>query len=189
MAKARPIRGLDAQAPAATNARIIARARLDDLYQWEGFVDNPYHIRELHNLRIAAKRLRYTFEVFEDVLPGKCRSFVAELTRVQDELGALHDSDVLIAMLRLCLASQDNAALSRPGHPKQHAGKTLVDSDLAEHILSASHAPTVEQRYGLELLLQKQEQLRETQYAAFRQHWYQLKARDFRREMLNVLDR
>lgn len=187
MAKARPITGLDAQAPVATNARLIARARLEDLYQWEEYVDNPYNIRELHNLRIAAKRLRYTFEIFEDVFPGACSSFVVELTQLQDELGALHDTDVLITMLRLCLANQDSTAVSQPGHLKQHAGKTVVSSDLVAHILKASAAPSVEERYGLELLLQRQEQLRETQYAAFRQHWYQLKARDFRREMLNTL--
>jgi hypothetical protein len=188
MAKARPINGLDAQAPVANDARLIAQARLDDLSQWEGYVDNPYNIRELHDLRIAAKRLRYTFEIFEDVLPGACRAFVAELTRIQDELGALHDTDVLIAMLRLCLASQDSAAVSQPGQLKQHSGKTLVSPELAAHILKASAAPDVEQRYGLELLLQRQEHLRETQYTVFRQHWYQLKARDFRREILSILD-
>lgn len=191
MAKARPITGLDSQAPVASNARLVVKARLDDLYRWEGFVDNPYSIRELHDLRIAAKRLRYSFEVFEEVLPAASQAIVEELTRIQDELGTLHDSDVLIAMLRLCLASQDSSAVSQTGqaeHPKQHSGKSLVSSDLLAHILQPATAPTVEQRYGLELLLQQQQRLREHQYIAFRQHWYQLKARDFRREILKLLD-
>jgi len=55
MAKARPITGLDPQAPTGKNARIIAKVRLEDLYSWESYVDNPYSIQELHNLRIAAK--------------------------------------------------------------------------------------------------------------------------------------
>jgi len=187
MAKAKAIPGLDALAPLATNARLIAKARLAELYQWERAVDDPDNVRGLHDMRIAAKRLRYTFEIFEDVLPAACGSFVVELTQLQDELGALHDTDVLIAMLRLCLANQDSAAISQSGHLKQHAGKTLVSPELVAHILKASTAPTVEERYGLELLLQRQEQLRETQYATFRQHWYQLKARDFRGEILGVL--
>ncbi len=54
MAKARPVTGLDRHAPAGRNARIIARARLDEMYEWERYVDNSYHIQELHNLRIAA---------------------------------------------------------------------------------------------------------------------------------------
>src|SRR5438270_2818502 len=108
MAKAKPIRGLDSQAPTGENAGIIARTRLDELYSWAKYVDNPYHVRELHNLRIAAKRLRYTLEIFEDVLPEACKPMVKELEQIQEELGTLHDSDVRIALLRLCLGSQDS---------------------------------------------------------------------------------
>ena len=49
-------------------------------------------------------------------------------------------------------------------------------------------APSPAQRYGLEQLLLKQSQLREERYRAFRQHWYQLQARDFRREILAILN-
>ena len=190
MAKARPITGLDAHAPVARNARLIARTRLEELYSWESYVDNPYHISELHNLRIAAKRLRYTFEVFEEVLPAAGKDVVEELTRIQDELGALHDSDVIIGLLRLCLAGQDSAAapdLQSGLKQAQSKGKALVPTELAEHLLDPAVAPTAEQRYGLEQLLQNQEQIREEQYTAFRQHWYQLQARDFRREILALL--
>jgi len=187
VAKAKPITGLDAHAPVARNARLIARTRLEELYSWEGYVDNTYHISELHNLRIAAKRLRYTFEVFEEVLPTAGKAIVDELTRIQDELGALHDSDVLIALLRLCLASQDSAAAPDLQSASQHKGKPLTPPELTEELLDPSVAPTAEQRYGLEQLLQNQEQTREQQYTAFRQHWYQLQARDFRREVLAVL--
>src|SRR5262249_3261492 len=103
MAKARPIIGLDTHAPTGRNARIIARIRLDELYDWSHYVGDLYHSRELHNLRIAAKRLRYTLEIFADVLPDACVSIVKELEMIQEELGALHDSDVMIALLRLCL--------------------------------------------------------------------------------------
>jgi len=191
VAKARPITGLDAHAPVARNARLIAKTRLEELYEWERYVDNPYNISELHNLRIAAKRLRYTFEVFEEVLPAAGKEVVDELTRIQDELGALHDSDVIIGLLRLCLASQDSGAapqLHTDSNQAQNKGKSLVPIELAEHLLDPSVAPTAEQRYGLEQLLQNQEQLREQQYTAFRQHWYQLQARDFRREILAILN-
>ena len=207
MAKASPITGLDAQAPVTKNARAIVQARLDDFYGWEQFVDSTYSIRELHDLRIAAKRLRYTFEVFEEVLPAECASFVEQLTQLQDELGALHDSDVLIALLRLCLANQDSQAVSaagaaservdqhagqnsskRIGSTGQHPGKTLVTPDLLEHLLNTTNAPTVEQRYGLEQLLQRKEHEREDQYTTFRQHWYRLKVENFRHQILAALD-
>jgi hypothetical protein len=192
MAKARPITGLDPQAPTGKNARMIAKVRLEDLYSWESYVDNPYRIRELHNLRIAAKRLRYTFEVFEDVLPVACKPIVEELVQLQDELGALHDTDVMIALLRLCLGSQDTAMVLETAqlngnkqHPKE---KSLVSPELIVDLLDPAVAPSAEERYGLEHFLQSQEQLRNEQYAAFRQHWYALQARDFKRQVLELLE-
>src|SRR2546425_3724290 len=107
MQKAKPITGLDPHAPTGQNAPIIARTRLEEMYEWAPYVNQPYRVQELHNLRIAAKRLRYTLEIFEDALPSSCRSIADELAKLQDELGALHDSDVVIALLRLCLGSED----------------------------------------------------------------------------------
>jgi len=186
MAKARAITGLDAQAPVAANARLIAKARLEDLYLWEQAVDNPYNIRGLHDMRIAAKRLRYTFEVFEDVLPAASQSIVSELTRLQDELGELHDSDVMIALLRMCLAKQ-NGGSTTGARPSSYNGKALVPADMAAHLLDPAASPTAEQRGGLEESMRQQEDLRAQRYTAFRQHWQQLQARDFRRVVLDML--
>jgi len=192
MAKAKPIRGLDCQASTGENARIIARTRLDELYSWAKYVDNPYHVRELHDLRIAAKRLRYTLEVFEDVLPAANQAIVKELSRIQDEIGTLHDSDVMIALLRLCLGSQDSGmayeeALVETKKYQRKRGFTLP-AELVADLLEPGVAPSAEQRYGLERMLLRQQQSREKQYSDFRQHWYQLQARDFRREILDILD-
>ena len=189
MAKAKNIKGLDAQAPVIENARIIARTRLDELYDWDRYIGEPYRIRELHNLRIAAKRLRYTFEVFEDVFPEQCQAFVDELTQIQDQLGALHDSDVMIALLRLCLAGQDSVTQQQLQADNGQSGeKPLVARELVAHLLDAAVTPNAQERYGLEVFLKEQEHERDQQYQQFRQHWYQLKTRDFRREMLAVLD-
>ncbi len=192
MAKARAITGLDPQAPTGRNARIIARVRLEELYGWESYVDNPSNIRELHNLRIAAKRLRYTLEVFEDALPEACKAIVKELTQIQDELGAFHDTDVMIALLRLCLGSQDTATAPDPVpldvKSQDGKAKALVAPELVADLLDPAVAPSAEERYGLEKFLQSQEQLSEKQYTTFRQHWYTLQARDFRREILEILD-
>lgn len=193
MAKAKPIRELDCQAATGENARIIARTRLDELYSWAKYVDIPYHVRELHDLRIAAKRLRYTLEVFEDVLPAASQAVVKELSRIQDEIGALHDSDVMIALLRLCLGSQDSGmayeeALVDTKKKYQSKKGFTLPADLVADLLEPGAAPSAEQRYGLERMLLRQQQCREKQYSDFRQHWYQLQTRDFRREILDILD-
>lgn len=192
MAKAKPITGLVAQAPTGKNARIIVKARLEEMYVWDKYVDQPYRVYELHNLRIAAKRLRYTFEVFEDFLPEKCKAIVEEIAQIQDEIGALHDSDVMIALLRLCLGSQDSGVayeqalveVEKQGSKKE----VLVPPAMVADLVDPGVVPTAEQRYGLEEMLLKQQQMREERFAAFHQHWCRLQARDFRREILEILD-
>lgn len=187
MAKARPITGLDAHAPAGKNALIIARIRLDELYDWSRYVDDVYHGHELHNLRIAAKRLRYTLEIFEAVLPDACLSIVKELVMIQEELGALHDSDVMIALLRLCLGGQDGNTVS--DQTILHPGDQIVlPPELVADVVEPAVAPIAEERYGLEQLLLRCQLNREVQFNTFLQHWRRLQARDFRHEVLDILE-
>jgi hypothetical protein len=147
MAKARPVVGLSAQAPVGKNARIMARARLEDLYAWSEFADEPYRVKELHDLRIAAKRLRYTLEIFEDFLPDFCKDAVKELAQLQDELGDLHDSDVMIALLRLCLSMQDSGAgyenVLQSIKARNIKGRLLLEPELVKAILDPSILPFV----------------------------------------------
>jgi inorganic triphosphatase YgiF len=192
MAKARTITRLDCQETTGANARIIAMIRLEEMYRWAKYADHPYDVQGLHNLRIAAKRVRYTLEVFEDALPEACKPIVDELSQLQDELGAIHDSDVMIALLRLCLASQDSGVAYEQAlaHVGEHhvKGKVIVPPDLVAKLVEPSTLPIDEERYGLEQLLQQRIQRREDEYNAFWQHWKQLETRDFRREILEVLD-
>jgi hypothetical protein len=192
MAKARPITNLDAQAPTGTNARLIVRTRLEELYEWVMYVDDPYHVHELHNLRIAAKRLRYTLEVFSQALPEECGIIIKEMQQIQEELGALHDSDVMMALLRLCLGSLDSGtgyenALVNASF-QQGKGPSMLNPDMVAHLLDPAHTPSAEQRQGLEHLLFSLQKEREEHYTNFRKHWYQLQERDFRREALAILD-
>jgi len=189
MAKAKTISGLRPEAPTGENARIIAKARLEEMYGWEEHVDHPYRIHELHNLRIAAKRLRYTLEIFADVLPEACRFMLNEVEQLQEELGALHDSDMMVALLRLCLGSQDGG----PGYETvlararqlQAKGKYTLNPDIVAHLLDSSIAPDAAQRSGLEWLLRDLQQRREKEYTAFHQHWQSL--HNFRVESLTIL--
>lgn len=62
----------------------------------------------LHELRIKAKRLRYTVEFFREALPPEAGLLVARVVALQDHLGALHDADVAGHLTRSFLAA--NAA-------------------------------------------------------------------------------
>src|SRR5579859_3113506 len=140
MAKAKSIDKLDIQAPTGQNARQIARTRLEEMYTWSDAVDSPYAVRELHNLRIAAKRLRYTLEIFADFLPSNCKLLVQEIEQVQEELGQVHDSDVLIALLRLCLGGLEDPATgqalaSEAYNQTKSAAKSFLQPGLVKELL------------------------------------------------------
>jgi hypothetical protein len=192
MAKARPVQGLSSQAPLIDNVHLIVKARLDDLYQWSGFVEQPYAVHELHHLRIAAKRLRYTLELFASVLSAQTPMVIEELTRLQDILGELHDHDVVIALLRLCLGGQDSGrayedVLLQAGK-KGRKGYVALPPALVATLLNPQMSPDATERYGLECLLSSLQAQREKLYANFRQYWYYLQGRDFRREVLATLN-
>ncbi len=178
---------LDPQGPTGQNARLIARTKLDELSRWSEYADTPYAVKELHHLRIAAKRLRYTLEIFEDTLPATCTSVVKEVTELQDELGLLHDSDVFIALLRLCLSCQENPAYTRILSRAHNTGGALLRADLVATLLDSTTIPTALERYGLERLLQVQEKVREIRYHAFLAHWSRLQEQDFHRHLLDLL--
>lgn len=197
MAKARAISGLDAHALTSTNAQIIARTRLEEMEKWGRYAHDPQRSDELHNLRIASKRLRYTLEIFADVLPEESSSVIEEVTQIQEELGALHDSDVMVALLSLCLEQQQPANIK--GHTngkhaqavdaQQKAGKHLITNlGLVTYLLDTHTAPTQAQRDGLERLSHDTQQQRKEQYRIFREHWDALQKRGFQREVLDLLD-
>ncbi len=203
MAKAKPVVGIEAQTSTATNACIIARTRLEEMVMWGRYAHDPQRSDELHDLRIAAKRLRYTLEIFVDVLPEETNSIIAEVTQIQEELGNLHDSDVMIALLNLCLQQQpsenNNEGVQHKNNGKQaheaavvaqqQAGKHLITNvELLTHLLDARTAPAQTQREGLERLLASTQQRREEDYKSFRVHWDRLQEQGFQHEVLNILD-
>ena len=189
MAKAKLVTDLDAQGSVMENARAIARVRVDEFYSWEQYVDSAYSVHELHNLRITAKRLRYTLELFANSFSDDVTSIIEEVTRVQDELGALHDHDVMIALLRLAMGALDggtgySAALTKL-HQQKHA--FVVNPQLLSSLLDPAASPSASQRQGLEALLCSLRQERGDLYSAFRQHWRELQENDFHGKVLSML--
>ena len=75
------------------------QSRLDEFLFYEVFIFDAARIEELHQMRIAAKRLRYALEIFSDLYDAKT-DFVLDITRqVQQYLGEIHDADVWISFL------------------------------------------------------------------------------------------
>lgn len=66
--------------------------------EWVTRPDVP--LGRLHRLRIAAKRLRYTLEFFEEVLAPQSKDLIKQMKKLQDHLGDLQDAVVASNLLR-----------------------------------------------------------------------------------------
>jgi hypothetical protein len=94
--KARKVKKLDPAAALDKNAARIIRTRLQELRSFAPEALVPEAIVAQHDMRIAAKRLRYVIEV-----TGFCFGTAAEAARrrardLQDLLGEIHDCDVMM---------------------------------------------------------------------------------------------
>lgn len=68
--------------------------RLETFLSYDAIVNQPEKIDELHQMRIAAKWLRYTMEAFASLYPEQLASYLQVVRNAQDLLGEIHDRDV-----------------------------------------------------------------------------------------------
>lgn len=94
--KARRVEGLDPGMPLRLNAARIVRTRLDEL---RGFADEalaPDAGASQHDMRIAAKRLRYALEIVGPCIGEEAKASRDAAKRLQSVLGDLHDCDLML---------------------------------------------------------------------------------------------
>lgn len=167
MAKAWPVTGIDPDAPLADNARRILRVRVAEYYSYEPIVADERQTEALHNLRISAKRLRYTLELFRTVFSDAGEVEIERAKTIQELLGQLHDHDVRIALIEdelAKLAAEQAAALHR----------TLAESPSSAHeevAAAALHSPPDDPRHGLLALLGRQYASRHETHGRFYECW------------------
>lgn len=92
----------------------------------------PETPEELHRLRIAYKRLRYTAETFATVLPSDLASLAQPAARHQGRLGRLHDIDMALACVRAARSLSDpgRAALLGALESSRRERAAVIESDL-----------------------------------------------------------
>lgn len=108
----------------STPLRLVAyRAiteKLRSFLSYEPFIHIPERKLELHAMRIAAKKLRYTLEIFAPIYPDEFRSWLRSIKEVQDQIGAIHDCDMWIDFLPKFLDAEKALALEFYGHSRPH---------------------------------------------------------------------
>lgn len=77
----------------------VIKARLKDFLAASAHLYAPFEIKDLHEMRILAKRLRYAVELFATCWGDELEPIAKEVALLQTSLGELHDCDVWIVSL------------------------------------------------------------------------------------------
>ena len=185
MAKPRPVKGLDPDRRMRPNARKVLAVRIEEVYAYDGVIADPGNVRELHDLRIACKRLRYLLEIFAISFDDDLTPYIDEVRGLQDLLGDIHDCDVQIPMLEEHLAwlsgreseaarrlVERRAARRNEGEPSEAAFRAFRRN------LDVGRRGA--ERAGVHALIGRRRREREELYARFVDEWRRLKAERFR---------
>lgn len=146
-------------------ARSTVRARIKDMLAYKRYIHDPKHVEELHEMRIAAKRLRYTLEIFAPYHGKEIKMAVRNVKRLQERLGDIHDCDVWVERLPQFL---------------EEAGATLPETP-------AGRRRRASLTRGIEHLAENRQQERQRLYRSLVRYWDRLESRDTWRKLLKKL--
>jgi CHAD domain-containing protein len=171
--KARAVKGLHPDATLADNLQRIVATRLDELCSFVPRALDPARVKALHDMRIAAKRLRYILEVGAEPCFGPYAVTAIKRTKeLQDLLGELHDCDVQLPRVRVL---QDELRAADALEARVRAGDAPdLDPTLA------SGTPHAEAWRGLETLCIYVEARRGLLFDRFLEMWRELEREGFR---------
>lgn len=128
---------------------------------YEAWVADPSAGRELHEMRIAAKRLRYAMEIFDPLRQGRLGDYTETIKGFQQVLGELHDCDVWMDILPAFLEEQ----------------RQIMSAETFGRI-----AP------GLQALLHDRKARREERYKTFHRNYRAAQANGFWKHLLATLN-
>jgi CHAD domain-containing protein len=132
-------------------ARREVSSHLDELLEFRPYVDRPECERELHQMRIATKHLRYSLELFRPLFGDQLEKTIDLTKEIQRLLGELHDYDVWAELL--------------PEFARAERART------SEYYGSDAAFPRLVP--GLEYLRRRVAALRRARYREFARFWHQ----------------
>jgi CHAD domain-containing protein len=90
--------------------------RLVDFCSYQDVIHLPDKKQELHNMRIAAKWLRYSLEVFSPLYSSGLKNPLNTCREAQEILGNIHDSDVWVSFLTEFMEKEKERTLKYYGY-------------------------------------------------------------------------
>jgi len=184
MAKAQPVTGLDATASSRSSLPAMFSIRINELWGWAEHMPFPHRVRELHDMRIAAKRLRYLFEFFGACFAPEFKANLKQFKRLQDYLGEIHDCDVWVDYLRRQLRDAFRELNRTRKELRMFAG---ADPELKQAAAALArelgHGPA----QGLLMMLGDVVERRDRLYGELLQFWAELEQSGFRTKLTQAV--
>ena len=123
--RARRVKGLRPEMRLDAAAERIVAARLDELCAYMPRAADPAEVEWLHDMRIAAKRLRYVLELTGFCFGPYAGKAAKRARQLQNLIGEIHDCDVTLPRVTSLQAEID------PGDPAM-AGLVAIERRLRE---------------------------------------------------------
>lgn len=182
MSRAWPVDDVDPEASVIANARRVLAVRIAEFYSYSPIVSNPEFTEALHDLRIAAKRLRYSLELFRPQFGAAGERQIDRVKAIQEALGTLHDHDV-----RIDLIGDELSALMV--ETSRQTRREIADASpevLVEIATAALRPPPDDPRRGLIALLGREHAGRRAAYERFVTLWDRATVEGMRAELVTL---
>jgi hypothetical protein len=169
--KPRKVKGVDPEASTADGLERILRVRLAELEAFVPRVFDPAEVEALHDMRIAAKRVRYLLELSEFCFGPYVEKAARHVKELQELLGEIHDCDVMLPRV------EDRAARVRAGDAQALIERAGAAEDLSPAL--SARAPSRAEHRGLGTLAVHLTARRGVLHARFVTFWAELQRRGF----------
>lgn len=150
--------GVTLQSPYAfERAAVQINQCRDNVHAHEHTLENPEDIAGHHQMRIDAKRLRYTMEICDPVYDGQLGRAIKAVKKVQSLLGDIHDCDVWVEHVQAFMEQERRRTIEYFGH----------------------HGPFNRLNPGLQLLIDERRRSRVETFGDLVEHWSRLDEEHF----------
>ena len=113
--RARRVKGLRPDMRLDDAAQRIVAVRLKELCSFMPAAGDPHEVQTLHDMRIAAKRLRYILELTDFCFGPYASKAARRAKQLQDLIGEIHDCDVTLPRVEALLAEVGPDDPAAPG--------------------------------------------------------------------------